>query len=129
MSGFDDNKNMVLYQGFPEVPQDAFDEFDLDFQQPQLQPQLRRTQPQLRRTYKAVCKLCYNRSETFDPLIRDVICFMCENLYVKNIQSVVRGFLVRQKLRKLRKKELMHRVFMSRGYDGTDFSILITSFI
>ena len=123
MSGLDDNKNMVLFQGFPEVPQDAFIEFELDDNNFSVPP------PPLRRSYKAICKCCGNRSETFDPLIRIVICFMCENVYVKTIQSVVRGFCVRQKLRKLRKKELIHRWFISRGLEGVDFASLITSFI
>ena len=133
MSGLDDNKNMVLFQGFPEVPQDAFIEFELDdnnFSVPPPPPLSALPPPQLLfRSYKAICKCCGNRSETYNPLIRIVICFMCENVYVKTIQSVVRGFCVRQKLRKLRKKELIHRWFISRGLEGVDFASLIASFI
>lgn len=122
MSDLDIIQNMAL-PGFPEVPLDAFEVFQLD-----IPPLI----PPLRRTYTSYCLYCDGISHSFNPINRFSICHVCEivcDMYATFIQSVFRGFVVRQKLLRLKKKELMHRLFMSRGYEGSDFARLITSFI
>jgi len=37
----------------------------------------------LRRTHKATCPLCHERSETFDPNNRIVICYFCNKRVCK----------------------------------------------
>ena len=115
MSDLDIIQNMVLIPGFPEVPLDAFDVFGIDI-------------PPLRRTYTAYCSYCDGLSQSFDQINRISTCHICD-MYATVLQGVVRGFFVRQKLRRLKKKELMHRLFMSRGLEGVDFARLITSFL
>jgi hypothetical protein len=82
--------------------------------------------PILVRTHKAICPVCYGRSETYDPNNRTIICFYCSVLI---IQSNVRGFLVRIKRNRLKKQELMHRIFIKKGLNGLDFVKNIIKFL
>ena len=124
-------QNMALLPGFPEVPLDAFDVFGIDI--PPLVPLdafdvFGIDIPPLRRTYTAYCSYCDGLSQSFNQNNRISTCHIC-HMYATVLQCVVRGFFVRQKLRRLKKKELMHRLFMSRGLEGVDFARLITSFL
>jgi len=111
---------MSLHQnmGFSEVPDDAFDTFDLNFPDP----------PQLFRTYKAHCPLCKTRTETTNPNNRLVVCGHC-NSQVILVQQCFHGFIVRKHLRILRKRELMYRWFFTYGINGGDLSRRIGEFL
>jgi hypothetical protein len=105
----------ILFEGFPEVPVNAFD-FIL------FPPTV------LLRSYKAICPLCYRRTETYDSNNRDIMCLFCINNIIK-IQTIVRRFLVRNKLKRLKKQELMHRFFIQKGINGVDFTKIIINFL
>lgn len=83
----------------------------------------------LRRTHKAYCPVCGGMSTSYDQRIRDVPCEFCKMVTVPKMQKYVRGFLVRQKLKKLAQKETVHRWFTSKGVNGMDFSYRISSFL
>jgi hypothetical protein len=85
--------------------------------------------PPLIRTHKAYCTYCKGVSTSYTPYIRIVPCYFCVNVLIPRIQKNFRGFLVREKLRKLKKKELMDRWFMSNNINGSDFSHHIHSFL
>ena len=89
MSCLSDIKNM---DGFPEVPSDAFSAFDLDNIQPK----------PLTRTYKAVCPMCLGRAYTTMPNNFFSYCYTCTFDLIPFLQSIVRGYLVRQKLKRLK---------------------------
>ena len=82
--------------------------------------------PALIRTHRAYCK-CGNMSTSYDPNIRITPCLRCKKIIV--IQKYSRGFLVRKKLRKLKKKESIYRWFVCNNINGKDLSILIGSFL
>ena len=117
MSYFNDNQNM----GFQEIPIDAFEAFNLDEYEPQ--------QPLLMRSYKATCPFCYKRSHTYERHNRVCLCITCEKYLIPSIQGIARGFLVRKKLQRLRKKELVNRWFVTKGVNGGDFSKIISKFL
>lgn len=85
--------------------------------------------PPLRRTYKAYCPFCEGMTTSYVQTIRDVPCEFCTRITIPTIQKYVRGFLVRQKLKKLKRKEAIHRWFTSKDVNGKDFSHLIYSFL
>jgi hypothetical protein len=81
----------------------------------------------LKRTYKAYCRHCYGISSTYDPKDRTVPCHFC--IYILKIQKVSRGFLVRNKVRKIKKIELIHRWFMGKHINGKDICYDINLFL
>lgn len=107
----------IQNMGFPEVPDDAFDAFDLP---PSPLP--------LTRTYKANCPYCYARSGTMDPDNRSVPCIRCSFTRIPLMQGLVRGYLTRMRIRRLRRRDLMHRWFLTGGCDGGDLSWYMSSF-
>lgn len=111
-------QNIIPFPGFPEVPPDAFEMLDEDIELLQLV-----------RYYKSYCPHCYTLSHVSDHSKQNIICNTCEIVFSTLIQGIVRGFLVRQKLQRLRKKELVHRIFMSRGFDGIDFVDIISTYL
>lgn len=108
--------NGIMNMGFPEFPDDAFDVFD--------SPPL----PVLRRTFRASCQYCGKRSETMDRENRVFPCLRCMYHNIPLIQSVVRGFLVRQSVKRLRNKEIINRWLMTGGCNGNDLSWYMSSF-
>lgn len=111
MSNVEVTQNMIPFSGFPEVSPDALELLDEDIELLHLV-----------RSYKSYCPYCYTFSHISNPSKRNMLCNICEKICSSLIQSVVRGFLVRQKLQRLRKKELVHRMFISRGINGIDFA-------
>jgi hypothetical protein len=81
------------------------------------------------RTHKAYCTYCKGMSTSYNRDIRIVPCYFCVNVLIPKIQKNIRGFLVRKKLMKLKKKELIDRWFMGKNINGSDFSYHIHSFL
>jgi hypothetical protein len=54
---------------------------------------------------------------------------MCENFLIPSIQGIVRGFLVRKKIQRLRCKELVHRWVLTKGFSGKDISQTVSKFL
>ena len=103
---------------FPEFPPDAFEPFYLPI-----------IPIPLTRTHKATCPKCFCLTSTCNPKKRNIFCKICAIRCITLIQSVVRGFLVRLKIKRLRKKELIYRWFMSRGIDGKHLSYITSLFL
>ncbi len=117
MSYLNDIQNM----GFSEIPVNAVKAFNLEEYEP--------PHPLLTRSYKATCPLCYKRSHTYERHNRISLCFACEKYLIPSIQGIARGFLVRKKLQRLRKKELVFICFFKNGLNGGDFSKIIIKFL
>ena len=115
MSFLSDIENM---DGFPEVPSDAFSEFNLDNIQP----------IPLVRTYKAYCSICLGRAYTTTQNTFFCYCYTCTFNLIPFLQRIVRGYLVRQKLKRLKNKELIYRWFTQKGINGGDLTNKIGSF-
>lgn len=103
--------------GFSEVPNDAFDAFDLP-------------PPVLERSYKTHCMFC--NEITYNNVCLSyqfATCRVCEQDRIPVIQKHIRGFLTRRRLNHLRNQELMFRWFHNGGIRGTDLSRHIRSFL
>jgi hypothetical protein len=104
--------------GFPEVPEDAFDVFDLP-----MHP------PILIRTYRAYCPLCYIKTDSTNLSIREIHCMNCIEFVIK-IQS---WYKVRKCVKKYKNtlisKELMYRVFFKKEINGFGLSDRICKFL
>ena len=80
-------------------------------------------------TYKAQCPLCNGYLYTYERYNRIILCHMCENFLIPSIQGIVRGFLVRNKIQRLRCKELVHRWVLTKGFSGKDISRTVSKFL
>jgi hypothetical protein len=85
--------------------------------------------PPLRRTHKAYCPHCGGISESYDPRERSVPCYYCVQINIPMIQRNVRGFIVRNKLKKLKRKEAIYEWFFTKNVSGVDLSNKICSFL
>ena len=79
------------------------------------------------RTHKATCPYCYGCSETRDPNNRVVACYWCEKTIP--LQKFARGFLIRKKIKHMKKKELMQRWFITKDVNGIELSNIISKFL
>ena len=79
------------------------------------------------RTHKATCPYCHGCSETIDPNNRIVSCYWCEKTIP--LQKFARGFLIRKKIKNMKKKELMQRWFITKDVNGIEFSDIISKFL
>ena len=79
------------------------------------------------RTHKATCPYCYGFSETRDPNNRVVACHWCEKIIP--LQKFARGFLIRKKIKNMKKKELIQRWFITKDVNGIEFSNIISKFL
>ena len=85
--------------------------------------------PLLRRTYKAYCPHCDGISQSYDPGERIVPCQFCVKINIPMIQRNVRGFIVRNKLKKLKRKEAIYKWFFMKNVSGVDLSNKIYLFL
>tara|TARA_B110000908_G_C10169678_1_gene410174 strand:+ start:424 stop:858 length:435 start_codon:yes stop_codon:yes gene_type:complete len=107
-------------QFFAEIPDDAFDHFGLD------DPD---TSFSLSHSYNANCPRCFTRTTTFDPNDRLIQCGDCMEFAATTMQRIRRGHVLRQKMKRLQKSELMHRWFTGGGVNGSDLSWNIMKYI
>ena len=108
MANINNQNNMVLYPGFPEVPNDAFD----------IVP--------LRRTYKSVCPKCKCRTHTHTINNRVKMCNECFSI---TIQKIRRGVMVRRQLHRVIHKDLLYRWCMTNKVSGYGISNLLMKYI
>ena len=92
-------------------------------------PPLPDTPPPLVRTYKAYCTYCGCMATSYDPTVIVLPCQFCTAITLPIIQKLVRGFLVRRKLKKLKQKESIYRWFTNKNVNGSEFSHQIHSFL
>ena len=114
MSITDDIQNM----GFPEVPDDAFDAFDLPTRPPLLE-----------RTYRAYCPYCGSRSESTTQMNRSAPCVRCMYHRIPIMQGLARGYLARKRYERYRMRDFLNRWFITGGFNGGDLSLSISSFV
>ena len=81
------------------------------------------------RTHTAYCSYCRGMATSYDPMIRVLPCYFCKTITIPFIQKHVRGFLVRQKIKKLKQKESIYRWFTVKQIHGGDLSRKISSFL